>query len=106
MRKELDELVEKYDLINRTFDSFRKSYDNYLTDDITKEEAAEAGFTDKDTIIPELECYSFVVSKKFSRDYIAVTLECHREGETLCCITYWVIYDLDGNDYDDYFVTK
>ena len=47
MREELDRMVQEYNLIDRTIDSFWLSYDDYLTDEITREESKEVGLTDR-----------------------------------------------------------
>lgn len=104
LREELDETVERYDLVKRTFDSFWVCFENYLTDDITKEESREYGLTDKDQVEVKLYGYSFVVSKKFSREFIKVDLDVYKKDSSSEFAEYYCIYSLSGECEDDYFV--
>ena len=72
MRKKLDRMVKEYNLIDRTIDSFWLSYDDYLTDELTREESKEAGLTDRNSVYIRLEGYSFHVSDSVDFDYISV----------------------------------
>ncbi|MBR1555549.1 MAG: hypothetical protein IJ644_09200 [Oscillospiraceae bacterium] len=103
MRQELDNIIKKYDLINQTFENFWETYDTYLTDELTKEESKSYGLIDRNSIRAELYGYSFCVSSDLSFDYIKVTVDCFLKGKTMRFATYWCIYSLDGELFDDCF---
>ena len=103
MREELDRMVKEYNLIDRTIDSFWRSYDNYLTDEITREESKEIGLTDRSSVYIKLEGYSFHVSTSVDFDYISVKVYCYRKTENIPIIEYHCTYFLDGELFDDYF---
>jgi hypothetical protein len=104
LREELDGIVERYDLVKRTFDSFWICFENYLTGDITREESREYGLTNKDQVEVRLYGYSFVVSKKFSREFIKVDLDVYKKDCNPEFAEYSCIYSLDGECEDDSFV--
>ena len=103
MREKLDIIIQKHDLINRTFKNFWEAYDTYLTDELTKEESQGYGLIDRDSIDAELCGYSFCVSNALNFDYIKVTIDCFQKGETMRFASYWCIYNLDGELFDDCF---
>lgn len=106
MRNELDSIVQKYDLINHSFEVFWTNYDTYITDENTKEEAKENGFISRDSVTAKLHGYSFCVSEDLDFDYIKVCIDCFRKRETLRSIRFWCIYDLNGELFDDFFVLE
>lgn len=103
MREELDELVKKYNLIDRTVKSFWLTYDNYLTDELTREERQKAGLTDRDSVSIQLEGYSYHVTQTVDFDYISVMVYCFRKGETIPLIEYYCTYYLNGEFFDDFW---
>lgn len=102
MKKELEALIRKHNLINRTFDSFWKNYDRYIIEE--PEESAEIGVTNRDSIEAGLYGYSYVISKAFNSDHIKVEIEMVLQSNKTQVGSYWCIFDLSGNCKDDYFV--
>lgn len=102
MREELDCLLKKHNLIDRTFDSFWHTFDRYLKEE--PEESKEAGFFSRDSVRAELYGYSFCVTNELDFDCIKVYIDIFLKGETVNCGDYWCIYSLDGEEFDDCFV--
>ena len=102
MREELDRLVEKFNLIERTFDGFWYAFDSYLKK--YPIESKEVGFFSRDSVSVELSGYSFCVTNELDFDCIKVYMDIFLKGETVSCGDYWCIYSLDGDEFDDYFV--
>ncbi|MBQ3161916.1 MAG: hypothetical protein IJC04_07305 [Oscillospiraceae bacterium] len=102
MRKQLEAIIEKYNLINQTFESFWINVDNYIKED--PEECAEIGLINKNQIKPELHGYSFCVTKEWNVDCIKVYIDIFLEGDSFRIGDYWCVYNLDGEFLDDYFV--
>lgn len=102
MREELDNIVKKYNLIERTFESFWRTYDCYLEEE--PEESKEVGFYNRDSVNAELYGYSFCVTNELDFDYVKVHIDIFLKGKTVRCGDYWCIYDLDGKEFDDCFV--
>ena len=99
-------IVQEYNLIDRTIDSFWLSYDDYLTDEITREESKEVGLTDRSSVYIKLAGYSFHVSTSVDFDYISVKVYCYREKENIPIIEYHCTYFLNGELFEDYFLLK
>ncbi len=106
MRETLEKIVSEHDLINQTFTNFWDCYDNYLSDEDTKEEVEEYGLVDRDSIDVKLYGYSFCVSNDLDFVHIKVYIDCFLKGESTRFATYWSIYDLQGEFFDDYFVCE
>ncbi|MBR1443427.1 MAG: hypothetical protein IJ583_07835 [Firmicutes bacterium] len=106
MREMLDKIIEKYDLIKKTFENFWISYDGYLTDEVTKEESKGYGLTDRNSINAKLSGYSFCVSGGLEFECIKVYIEFFLKGENMPLGRYWSIYEPDGEFFDDYFVIE
>lgn len=102
MKNELEKFVQEHDLIQRTFVSFWNCYKNYLQE--YPEEAGEYQLIDRDSVQPELYGYSFVISKKFQRDFVKVLIDIYQKNETFEIGEYWCIYDENGEILDDTFV--
>lgn len=102
MREELDGIVKKYNLIERTFTSFWQAYDAYLEEEPT--ESREAGLCNRDSISAELYGYAFCVTKQLDFDCITVTIEFGLKEKHFRCGEYWCEYSLDGKEFDYYFV--
>ncbi len=106
MREELENIIKKYNLISNSFEYFWENYDQYISNEDTKDEAKENGFINRDSIAAKLYGYSYCISDDLDFDYIKVYIDCFRKGETMRSITYWCIYDLNGDLFDDYFVLE
>ena len=104
MREELDYIVKKHNLIDRTFKSFWHNYDCYLEEE--SKESKEVGLYDRDSINAELYGYAFCVTNELDFDCIKVYIDIFLKGNNVRCGDYWCIYDLDGNKFDDYFVIE
>lgn len=102
MREKLDYIVQTHRLIERTFEGFWLTYDGWLKEN--PEESREAGFIGRDSIRAELYGYAFCVTNELDFDCIKVYIEWFRKDGTVRCGDYWCIFDLDGNNFDDYFV--
>lgn len=102
MRKQLEAIIEKHNLINQTFENFWLNVDNYIKEE--PEECAEIGLADRNQIKPELYGYSFWVTNKLGFDCIKVYIDINLEGKASQIGDYWCVYDLDGDFLDDYFV--
>lgn len=97
-------IIGEYDLINRTFKNFWECYDKYLTNEEAKDEIEKYGLVDRNSINAELYGYSFWVANDINFEHIKVYIDCFLKGETSRFATYWCIYDLQGEFFDDYFV--
>ncbi len=106
MKETLEKIVNDHDLINQTFAHFWECYDTYLSDEDTKEEVEEYGLVDRNSIDAKLYGYSFWVSKDLDFVHIKVYIDCFLKSETMRFATYWCIYDLEGELFDDYFVCE
>lgn len=104
MREKLDAIVQKYNLIGRTFERFWKTYDDYLREEPL--ESKENGLCDRNSITVELYGYSFCVTNELDFDYIKVYIDFFLKGKTMRLGDYWCIYMLDGKEFDDYFVIE
>lgn len=102
MREELDAIVQKYNLINRTFETFWENYDSYLIEE--PEESKGLGLLDRDSIYIKLYGYSFSVRNSLNFDSVMVYTDFFKKGETIITGSYWCIYQLNGELFDDYFV--
>ncbi|MBP5492942.1 MAG: hypothetical protein J6Y08_08865 [Clostridiales bacterium] len=103
MREALDAIVASCDLINRTFDNFWVCYDDYLTDEITKEEAEEFGLLDRNSVEARLNGYAFCVTDKYGCDLLKVYLDVYKKKQTSQFARYVCIYTTDGQIIDDIF---
>lgn len=106
MREELDEIVNGNKLIERSFEYFWNCYDNYLTDDITKDESREYGLIDRSSVTPKLYGYSYCVTNTYGFDTIKVYIDIFRKNEEKRFAEYWIIYSINGEVVDDFFVTE
>ncbi len=104
MREELDNIVKKHNLIERTFTSFWHTYDVYLEEQPT--ESREVGLCSRDSIDAELYGYAFCVTKELDFDCIKVYIEIYLKGKTVRCGEYWCVYSLDGKEFDRYFAIE
>lgn len=106
MREILEKTVNEHDLINRTFESFWEVYDAYLSEEDAKDITGELGLADRDSIHAEFYGYSFWVSNDLDFVHIKVYIDCFLKGESTRFATYWCVYDLEGELFDDYFVIE
>ena len=105
IRKELDEIVGKYELVKRTVGRFWKNYDSYLEEE--PEESREFGFVDRDSVRAEFYGYYYGVSNNLDFEHIKVYVDGYRKGGGKCrAISFWCIYRMDGELFDDYFVVE
>ena len=102
MRKQLEAIIEKHNLINQTFENFWLNVDNYIKEE--PEECAEIGLADRNQIKPELCGYSFCATKEWDVDHIKVHIYIYLGDDQFRIGDYWCVYDLDGDFLDDYFV--
>ncbi len=102
MREELDAIVQKHNLINRTFEAFWKNYDSYLIEE--PGESKELGLLDRNSIYVKLYGYSFSVRTSLDFDSVIVYIDFFKKGETIRTGSCWCIYKPDGDLFDDYFV--
>lgn len=106
MKETLEKIVNEHDLTNKTLKNFWECYDRYLSDEDTKEEAKQYGLVDRNSIIAELYGYSFWVSNDLDFVHIKVYIDCFLKDQSMRFATYWCIYDLLGEFFDDYFVCE
>ena len=103
IRKERDEIVKKYDLVDRTIEYFWANYNCYLEEE--PEESRELGFIDRDSVRAEFFGYYYGVPNSYDFEHIKVYVDGYRKGEDMCrTISFWCIYRMDGEFFDDYFV--
>lgn len=110
MKRQLTSLIQKYDLINRAYDLFWANYDSYL-----KEEPGEAddlGLIDRSSIESPLLRYAdytlmnYDGQNGFGLELLSIRLDFCRKGEKSPCIGDFLCeFTMDGDLYDDYFVT-
>ena len=105
MREKLDEMVKEHDLINRSFLYFWDAYDDYLVDDITKDEARELNLVDRDSVELNLYGYSYCVTERYESDIIRVNIDAYYKGTYKQIIEYACLFNLNGECIDDYFAT-
>ncbi|MBQ8966589.1 hypothetical protein [Ruminococcus sp.] len=104
LRKELDEIVKSYDLVERTVECFWANYDSYLDEE--PEESHEFGFTDRNSARAEFYGYYYGVSSNLDFEHIKVCVDGYRHGENCRAISFWCIYRMDGELFDDHFVVE
>lgn len=104
MKEILEKIISEHDLINQTFNNFWKCYDAYLSDEDSREEIEEYGLVNRNSINVKLYGYSFWISNDLDFEYIKVYIDCFFKGESMRFATYWCIYNLQGELFDDYFV--
>ena len=106
MKQDLLEFIEKFNIINRSMETFWEIFENYKTDPDYKEEF--------DEIFGEFDEKSFTVSMKEisynlhsvsedSYEYINLYIQMVYKGEQIG--RYKPIFDMKGEWEDDYFVT-
>ena len=92
-------------MISRTFDYFWNTYDYYLLEEPT--ESKELRLFSRDSIDVQLYGYCFCVTNELNFDWIKVCIDFFLKGEkTMRLGTYWCIYKLNGEFFDDYFVIE
>ncbi len=108
IRAQLTGLVEKHDLVNRTYKNFWENYEYYLKENPV--EACENGFVDRESIEkPVLMDIEFILTGVDRNDtcvmqLIAVDLKWrHRDKERSAVWRYRCVFDLNGEVNDDYF---
>lgn len=109
IREHLSELIEKYDLINRTYGYFWESYDNYLEEE--PEEADSFDLIDRSSVEkPYLRYADYKLTgvdgqNNFGCELLSVSLDFYHKGESRCALGYYTCeFTVNGEFSDDYFV--
>ena len=107
MKEQLTKIISEYNLIEVTYDSFWESYKGFLAD--SAEEAAKHGLVDETSVSITLKSKAFSMSEFLKgngekMDYIEI--EYYMYDKQNKYVGYYIgIFDLDGNMFDDCFVT-
>ena len=81
------------------------NYDFYLKEE--PEESRELGFIDRDSVRAEYYGYYFGISSDMDFDHIKVYVDGFLgDNDISRDITYWCIYTLDGEHFDDHFIIE
>lgn len=109
IREQLSELIESYDLINRTYEYFWVNFDKYLSEE--PEEAHSVGLFDRSSIKkPFLRYADYKLTgsngqNDFGLELLSVSLDFYHKEESSCALGYYTCeFTMDGEVYDDYFV--
>lgn len=109
IREQLSELIEKYDLINRTYEYFWKNYDSYLKEE--PEEANSLDLMDRSSIEKPLLRYanykltSVNGQNDFGFELLSVGLDFYHKEEGGCALGYYTCeFTMNGEVFDDFFV--
>lgn len=105
MKNKLNELVEKYRLIEYSWEFFWESYDNYII--IEPEESAENAIYNRNSIEPMLYSISYRIKAEyedFDSEVIIVRIDMRLKSNDNLIGHYACIFDLNGECIDDYFV--
>ena len=107
MKEQLTKIISEYNLTDVTYDSFWESYKGYLAD--SAEEAAKHGLVDETSVSITLRSTAYCISEYLERngekmDYIEICYEMFNKQDKYVGY-YDCLFDLDGNMFDDYFVT-
>lgn len=109
IKGQINELVQKYDLINQTFDSFWKNYDCYIVEE--PEEAESVGLVDRSSIEkPFLRSVYYTLTSvnehnDFELELLVVRLDFYHKEESGCALgDYTCEFTLGGELFDDFFV--
>ncbi len=98
-KSELHNFVKKKNIIDRSIKYFWRNFNSYIEEN--KEEASEAGLTDRSSVILEEPCVRFGF---FENDEELVSISIVFENSKHQYIGYYqVFFDLSGNCVDDVF---
>jgi hypothetical protein len=105
MKQELLEFIEKFNIINRSMESFWEIFENYKTDPEYTEEFQEhfREFDEKSLMVSIKEIsYNLQSVSKDSYEYITLYIEMVYKGKQIG--HYQPVFDRKGEWVDDYFV--
>lgn len=109
IKEQIIGLVQKYNLIDRTFDNFWNNYDSYLIEE--PEEAESVGLVDKSSIEkPFLRSVYYTLTSAnehndFELELLVVRLDFYHKEESGCALgEYTCEFTLSGELFDDFFV--
>lgn len=95
-------VADKYNMTERTFDSFWNTYDLYLEEDT--EEAKSIGLTDRNSIKAVLHSISYQSNTEYEFDAICISIRMYIENSV---IGYYDMFFYENGDIlDDYFVIE
>ncbi|MBR1528789.1 MAG: hypothetical protein IJ642_05760 [Oscillospiraceae bacterium] len=104
MKEILYQIIEKYHMIERTWEYFWKNYDSYLEEE--PEEAQEYGLYNRDSVRPYLFDRSFHVRYDNEIEIIRITIHIDRIKDNRYIGGYSSDFTLDGEDFDDWFMIE
>ncbi len=104
MKKMLYQIIEKYHLVEQTWEWFWKNYDSYLKEQ--SEEAQEYGLYSRDSVSPYLFDRSYHVSYENEIEIIRITIHMYRKKDNTYIGNYSHDFDLNGNGVDDWFIIE
>lgn len=109
IKRQIIELVQKYNLIDQTFDSFWENYDSYISKE--PEEAESVGLINRSSIEkPFLRSVYYTLTNAnehndFELELLVVRLDFYHKEEPDCVLgDYTCEFTLDGEIFDDFFV--
>ena len=104
MKEMLYQLIETYDLIERTWEWFWKNYDSYLKEE--PEESAKVGLYSRDSVEAYLIDRSYHISYDNEIEFIRITIDMRRKKDNHYIGYYSSDFTLNGEDFDDWFVME
>ncbi len=105
MKQELLEFIEKFNIINRSMESFWEIFGNYKTDpEYTEEFQEHFGEFDETSLMVSIKeiSYNLQSVSKDSYEYITLYMEMVYKGKQIG--HYQTVFDRKGEWVDDYFV--
>ncbi len=105
MKQELLEFIEKFNIINRSMESFWEIFENYKTDpEYTEEFQEHFGEFDETSLMVSIKeiSYNLQSVSKDSYEYITLYIEMVYKGKQIG--HYQPVFDRKGEWVDDYFV--
>lgn len=108
IKEQLSNLIEKYNLIDKTFEYFWGCYDNYLTEQ--PQEAASFGLRDRNSVKPVLYkidyrlTYGDVVDDDSPCFQQLVVMLDIKDSENFQIGYYECLFSMDGEASDNFFV--
>ena len=106
MKQELLEFIEKFNIINRSMETFWEHFENYKTDPEYTEEFQEhfREFDEKSLMVSIKEIsYNLESISKDSYEYITLYIEMVYKGKKIG--RYKPVFNMKGEWIDDYFGT-
>lgn len=103
MKELLENLVERYDLRNRTWEMFWNRYDKYLLEE--SEESAAFGIFDRNSLESYLYSVSYRIKEKTNTEMIILMVHmCYPGGSYIGY--YEAAFSLEGKLLEDNFVIE